>query len=65
MWDDLSRGRPTEIDYLNGEIVRIADDPGIAPPPNRRVVALVHEVEARGAGSPSMSPDALWSALAT
>ena len=26
MWEDLSRGRPTEIDYLQGVIIRLADE---------------------------------------
>jgi 2-dehydropantoate 2-reductase len=63
MWDDVTRGRATEVDYLNGEIVRTAEACGAAAPLNRRVVELVHEVERRGAGSPKMSADALWAAL--
>lgn len=63
MWEDLSRGRATEIDHLNGEIVRLAERAGIDAPLNRRIVALVHEVEARGTGSPALGPDELWAAL--
>ena len=63
MWEDLARGRPTEVDFLNGEIVRLARSIGRPAPVNARVVALIHDVEARGAGSPGLSPDALWSAL--
>jgi 2-dehydropantoate 2-reductase len=64
MWTDLSKGRKTEVDYLNGEIVRLGDDVGRPAPINRRVVELVHEVEARGAGSPQLGAEALWSELA-
>jgi 2-dehydropantoate 2-reductase len=63
MWEDLVRGRPTEVDYLNGEVVRLAAASGTDAPLNRRVVELVHEVEAKGTGSPKLGADALWSAL--
>lgn len=54
MWQDLDSGRATEVDYLNGEIVRIAERHGVPAPINRRIVELVHEVEGRGS-SPNMS----------
>jgi 2-dehydropantoate 2-reductase len=41
----LRRGRPTEIDYLNGEIVRLGQKVGARTPYNSLVVALVGEVE--------------------
>lgn len=63
MWQDLSRGRATEVDYLNGELVRLAERGGTDAPLNRRIVALVHEAEARGAGSPGLAADVLWSRL--
>jgi 2-dehydropantoate 2-reductase len=60
MWEDLAKGRPTEVDYLNGEIVRLAATCGARAPINERVVALVHAVEEAGKGSPAMSAEALW-----
>lgn len=48
MWRDLARGRPTEVDELNGEIVRLARAHGAPAPLNERLVALVHEAEGRG-----------------
>ena len=63
MWEDLSRGRPTEVDHLNGEIVRLAESCGASAPLNTRMVTLVHEAEKRAAGSPKLSPEALWAAL--
>jgi 2-dehydropantoate 2-reductase len=54
MWDDLSRGRRTEVEALNGEIVRAAERVGRQAPLSRAIVALVHEAEA-GGGSPGMS----------
>ncbi len=63
MWEDLTRGRPTEVDYLNGEIVRLAERAGTAAPLNRRIVSLVHEAEQKGPGSPGLDPRSLWSRL--
>jgi len=44
----LQRGRPTEVDYLNGEVVRLGREVGIATPLNARVVEMVHQVEQCG-----------------
>lgn len=63
MWEDLSRGRMTEVDDLNGEIVRLAEAHGLRAPLNQRVVAIVHEVEQKRAGSPKLSAEALWALL--
>ncbi|MBE7452224.1 MAG: 2-dehydropantoate 2-reductase [Kofleriaceae bacterium] len=63
MWEDLTRGRPTEVDYLNGEIVRLAARTGVAAPLNRRIVELVHAAERAGPGSPGLGAAALWAAL--
>lgn len=63
MHEDLRRGRPTEVDDLNGEIVAMAERNGIDAPLNRRIVELVRDAERAGAGSPGLSADALWFAL--
>jgi 2-dehydropantoate 2-reductase len=63
MWEDLSKGRPTEVDDLNGEIVRLAGSVGVQAPLNRRVVEVVHGYERRGGGSPRLGPEALASEL--
>lgn len=44
----IRRGQATEIDFLNGAVVRKAKDVGSAAPVNETLVALVHEVEQRG-----------------
>lgn len=49
MWEDLQAGRRTEIDYLNGAVVALAERAGLDAPANRRIVALVHAAE-RGEG---------------
>lgn len=41
----IRRGKPTEIDYLNGEVVELAKKIGVATPYNSKVVELVHEIE--------------------
>jgi 2-dehydropantoate 2-reductase len=63
MWEDLTRGRPTEVDYLNGEIVRLAESCGAKAPINARMVDIIHDAEKRAAGSPKLTADALWAAL--
>jgi 2-dehydropantoate 2-reductase len=63
MWEDLTSGRPTEVDWLNGEIVRLAESCGAPAPLNRRIVDLVHEAERAGAGSPKLSAEELWGKL--
>ena len=50
----LERGRPTEIDYLNGYICRRAADHAIPVPTNQAVVAMIKEIEA-GARAPTMA----------
>jgi 2-dehydropantoate 2-reductase len=57
MWEDLQRGRRTEIDYLQGVITGIADQHGLQVPLSRRVVALIKNAEARGNGSPGLTPE--------
>jgi 2-dehydropantoate 2-reductase len=44
----IRRGQLTEIDYLNGAVVRVAEDLGLPTPINAAIVALVHEVEGTG-----------------
>jgi len=45
---DLRRGKPTEIDHLNGYIVREGERLGVATPLNRALWALVKALEAPG-----------------
>jgi len=44
----VRRGQPTEIDFLNGAVVRAAQRIGRTAPVNARLVELVHEVEKSG-----------------
>ncbi|MEX2476686.1 2-dehydropantoate 2-reductase [Marinobacter sp.] len=45
MWEDLQAGRPTEIDWINGEVVALAARLGSTAPINRKLVELVHQRE--------------------
>jgi 2-dehydropantoate 2-reductase len=45
MADDFAAGRPTEIDYLNGEVVRLAERLGRKAPVNAAITALVKQHE--------------------
>jgi 2-dehydropantoate 2-reductase len=42
---DLARGKPTEIDHLNGFIVRQGKELGVATPVNQTLVCLVKLLE--------------------
>ena len=56
MWEDLQRGRRTEIDYLQGVITAIADRRGLDVPLSRRIIELIRAAEAEGRGSPGLTP---------
>jgi 2-dehydropantoate 2-reductase len=45
---DVARGKPSEIDHLNGYVVQRGAALGIATPVNRTLHSLVRLVESRG-----------------
>lgn len=57
MWDDLKRGRRTEIDYLQGVITEIAGRRGLQAPLSRRIVELIRQAERGARGSPGLTPE--------
>jgi 2-dehydropantoate 2-reductase len=57
MWEDLQCGRRTEIDYLQGVIVQLAERHGLGAPLSRRVVTLIKSAEAAGERSPGLTPE--------
>jgi 2-dehydropantoate 2-reductase len=61
MWEDLQRGRRTEIDYLQGVITGIADRHALQVPLSRRIVTLIKSAEAAGKGSPKLTPEQIRS----
>jgi 2-dehydropantoate 2-reductase len=56
MSDDLVHGRTTEVDYINGELVALAERIAAHAPINRKIVELVRRAEA---GAQPWEPDAL------
>ncbi|GGX68448.1 2-dehydropantoate 2-reductase [Litorimonas cladophorae] len=48
MLDDLEAGRPSEIDFLQGEIVRQAEKAGVSAPKNAAIFAAVSEAFEKG-----------------
>jgi len=56
MSDDLAEGRETEVDFLNGELIRLAERLHMQAPVNRAIVDLVHKAEA---GAKPLDPPTL------
>ncbi len=48
MFQDVSAGRPTEIDAINGAVAREGQRLGVATPVNEAVTLLVKAIEAKG-----------------
>jgi 2-dehydropantoate 2-reductase len=44
-WQSIKRGKNTEVDYLNGEIVKLGKRMEIPTPANSLMVKMVHQVE--------------------
>ncbi|WOJ92870.1 2-dehydropantoate 2-reductase [Congregibacter variabilis] len=45
MWWDLSAGKTTEVDYLNGAVVREGEALGLQSSANKRLVEMIHAAE--------------------
>ncbi|ANV99128.1 2-dehydropantoate 2-reductase [Bradyrhizobium icense] len=61
MWEDLQRGRRTEIDYLQGVITEIAERRGLEAPLSRRIAELIRQAEREARGSPRLTPEQIRS----
>lgn len=57
MWDDLQRGRPTEIGDLQGTVLSLAEKAGTPAPLLKRITALVRQAEQEKRGSPGLTPE--------
>ena len=61
MWEDLEAGRTTEVEWLNGEVVRLAQRLGRQAPVNALLRKLVQDAEQ--GDRRAWSADALWAAV--
>ncbi|MDF7627107.1 ketopantoate reductase family protein [Lactobacillaceae bacterium L1_55_11] len=60
MYQDFVKGRPTEVDYINGWIADLAEKHGVAAPNQRLVTNFVHLAEAMRQFNPpinKLAPD--------
>lgn len=59
MASDLAAGRPTEVDVINGEIIRIGHSNGVATPVNAALSELVNAVESGARTEPVTAQELL------
>ena len=45
MWQDLDAGHSTEVDFINGYVVKKGEELGVLTPTNHMLTALVHAIE--------------------
>ena len=62
MLDDLEAGKPCEIEYLQGEVVRLAEDLGLSAPFNAKILDLTQQAFKNG-HSPKMRGDQIYAAM--
>ena len=53
MWQDIEKGRRTEVDFVNGYVVRKGKEVGLKTPANELVTRVIKEIEA-GKRKPSL-----------
>lgn len=63
IWEDSQASKRTEIDHLQEEIIRLADQYRRPAPLSRRVLALIKDAESAKKGSPGLEPEAVSEAL--
>lgn len=54
MFDDLELNREPEVDFINGEIIRLAKQYNMAAPLNERAIKLIEEAYQNKQGSPNI-----------
>jgi 2-dehydropantoate 2-reductase len=59
MAQDLDQGRHTEIDFLQGAVIAMAEEHGVSTPLCRRVADAVRLAETAKSGSPCLAPESL------
>ncbi|GAA4274230.1 2-dehydropantoate 2-reductase [Aquimarina gracilis] len=65
MWWDLSQGKKTEIDYLNGAIVSAAKELNIPCPANNNIISFIKLIENSGAQNPGIPAAELFEKIRT
>ena len=63
MFADLDQKRTTEVDDINGVVVRLADKHGLGAPVNEAVAALVRFAEKEKQGCPNLTSDEILEKL--
>lgn len=63
MWEDLQRGRLTEIDELQGAVINLAHQHELKAPICTRIAALIKDAEQAEAGSPGLSVETIRSGI--
>lgn len=63
MWEDLENRRTTEIDFLNGAVVALAERQGLSAQVNQKLVHLIRQAEEAGQGSPALTAQQLLQKL--
>jgi len=56
MWDDLEAGKPTEVDFIQGKVMTLAEQTRTATPVTANVYLHIKDAEAAGRGSPRLIP---------
>lgn len=59
----IEKRQRTEVDYLNGEIVRRGEEAGVPTPVNREVVRIVKEIEAKKRRMTVQNLEEIWSRI--
>lgn len=62
MWEDLNEGRQTEIDFLNGAVVTLAQKLGLQAPVNQMISKMIKDRQA-GSSTKPVSSNALLAAM--
>ncbi len=60
MYEDLTLQRKTEIDYINGEIVKLGQKINVKTPINSGITELIKQAEQARQGSPMLSSSLLY-----
>jgi len=63
MYEDLTLKRKTEIDYINGEIVKLGETVNVNTPINSAITKLIKNAEQDNNGSPLLSSTALYQTI--